>query len=151
VVSGAQGAPTVRCTDGDPSCDANPAPGECGFSLSWCFNNADPRLGCSARGLRRLTIRVAMKPRSAARGLVSAAIDAVTHATASGAPRPASVVFPQPFTTPNTCTKPMTADVAVRGRAGHLKPGKALVAITGKMAGHGRDADRVRLVCLPAR
>jgi sugar lactone lactonase YvrE len=150
VVTGAQGTPVVRCTDGDPSCDANPAPGECGFTVSWCFNNADPRLQCSARGLSRLSIRVAMRPRSAARGFVSTAVDAVRQATAGGASRPAAVVFASPFTAPNTCTKPMTADVAVRGRAGHERPGKALLSVTGRTSGHGRDADKVRLVCLPA-
>src|SRR5262249_61131321 len=111
VVKGAHGTPTVRCTDGDPSCDGNPAPGECGFSLGWCFNNTDPRLRCSAHGLTRVTVRVAMKPHAAARGLVSAAIGAVTQAAAGGTPRATSVVFPQPFTTANACTSPMTADV----------------------------------------
>jgi hypothetical protein len=150
VVVGARGTPVVRCTDGDPSCDANPAPGDCGFTLRWCFNNADPRLHCTASGLTRVAIRVAMKPRVAARGLVSAAIGAVAQA-AGGAPRATSVLFTPPFTTANVCTQPMTADVAVRGRAGHPKPGKAVVTVAGKMSGRGRDADRVRLVCQPAR
>src|SRR5205814_4054293 len=71
VVAGAHGTSTVSCTDGDPACDGDPTAGRCGFTVSWCFNNVDPRLRCTANGLRRFALRAGMSSRAAGRGVVA--------------------------------------------------------------------------------
>ena len=148
VIKGAQGTPVVRCTDGDSTCDADPAAGRCAFTLAWCFNNADPRLQCSATGLKRVAVRAAMSPRSAARALVTEMLGAVATA-AGGTPKRAAVVFAPPFTAANACTASMPVEVAVRTGGKRSRPGKAVLRIVGKGAGRGGDADRVKLLCMP--
>ena len=148
VVQGAQGTPVVRCTDGDPTCDADPAPGRCAFTLAWCFNNADPRLHCTATGLKRVAVRAAMSPHSAARTLVGEMLAAVAT-VAGGTPKRAAVVFAPPFTGANACTASMPVEVAVRTRGKRSRPGKAVLQVTGKAAGRGADVDRVKLLCMP--
>jgi sugar lactone lactonase YvrE len=148
VVQGAQGTPVVRCTDGDPTCDADPAPGRCAFTLAWCFNNADPRLHCTATGLKRVAVRAAMSPHSAARTLVGEMLAAVAT-VAGGTPKRAAVVFAPPFTGANACTASMPVEVAVRTSGKRSRPGKAVLQVTGKAAGRGADVDRVKLLCMP--
>jgi len=145
---GAQGTPVVRCTDGDPTCDADPASGRCAFTLAWCFNNADPRLHCTATGLKRVAVRAAMSPHSAARTLVGEMLGAVAT-VAGGTPKHAAVVFAPPFTRANACTASMPVEVAVRTRGKRSRPGKAVLQVTGKAAGRGADVDRVKLICMP--
>ena len=146
-MAGARGTPTVSCTDGDPACDADPTAGRCGFTVSWCFNNTDPRLKCTANGLRRFALRAGMSPRSAARGLVATALGAVGD-VAGGTARRGTLVFAPPFSG-NRCTRAMSVTVAVRTRKGHARPGRAVLVATGKASGRGRAVDRVKLVCLP--
>jgi hypothetical protein len=148
VVRGAQGTPVVRCTDNDPACDADPTPGHCGFTVAWCFNNADPRLTCTATGLKRLTVHAAMAPRSTAKQVVSTALGAVTT-LAGGTPRRAAVVFSPPFADANRCTETITLPVALRTRGARTRPGKAVLQVTGKANGRGKDVDRLKLICMP--
>src|SRR5262249_2195604 len=144
VVRGAQGVPTVRCTDGDPGCDTAPTPGRCGFTVAWCFNGVDPRLKCSASGLRRVTIRAGMSPRSAGRMLVGEAM-AVLGAVGAGSAHGAAFVFSPPLATANACTRAVTVPVALRGKASRRRPGRAVLAVTARGARRGRDADTVKL------
>ena len=54
------------CTDGDPSCDFQPAtPGLCEFHVQVCLNNADPNLpACTPGGIGTVDVR-APRPRAA--------------------------------------------------------------------------------------
>jgi hypothetical protein len=149
VVQGAQGSSVVRCTDGDATCDADPTPGRCVFTLAWCFNNVDPRIQCTATGVKRVTVHAAMAPRSAARQLVSEVLGAVAS-VGGGTPRRAAVLFAPPFAAENQCTAPVQVGVALRTRGRRTRPGKAVLAVVGKAAGRGRDADKVKLFCMPA-
>lgn len=56
----------VRCTDGDPSCDAGPAgDGVCHVRLALCFNVDDPRGRCESRSVSELRIvDPGVKPRT---------------------------------------------------------------------------------------
>jgi sugar lactone lactonase YvrE len=148
VVTGAQGGPVVRCTDNDASCDGDPTPGRCGFSLAWCFNNADPRLHCAASGLRRFALRVGASPRSAARALVAEGLGAV--GAVGGAAGRGAVLFQPPLVTANVCTAPMTISLPIRAHGRRQRPGKSVLVATGKAAGRGRDVDTVKLICVPA-
>lgn len=46
-----------ECTDGDPACDRDPAPGQCGFAAWACVGGGDARLGCTATHVASLEIR----------------------------------------------------------------------------------------------
>ena len=146
VVRGANGTPLVGCTDGDDACDVDPAPGRCGFIVSWCFNNADPRLACTAAGLRRVAFRAGMTPRAAGRGLVADALAAV-GGVGDGARRGGKLLFASPLMAPNRCTPSVTVPVALRRRG--TRPGRATITVTGTTTGQAPDVDTVRLVCTP--
>ena len=51
----------------------------------------------------------------------------------------------------NVCTQAMLTQVPFRRRGSHLLPGKTVVRALAKAAGRGRDVDRVKLVCDPAK
>src|SRR5262249_36629408 len=125
VVAGATGGVTVRCKDGDPTCDADPTAGRCGFSLAMCLNNADPRLAsCTARGVRRLTASTTGMRGAAARSAradLLAAVAAGTNALTRG---PAVILTP-PDTSPDRCTAPVTVHVDAKRRGKKLRPGVA--------------------------
>ncbi len=55
----AKGIPSAKqsCTDGDPGCDRDPAPGRCAFATWACVAGADARLGCAATHVASLEIR----------------------------------------------------------------------------------------------
>jgi hypothetical protein len=151
VVRGARELPRVRCTDGDPSCDADPSADRCGFTLGWCLNNADPRLACTARGLRRAAIGSAELGRLAARALRAGAMAAIAGASGGGAVlRGPAVLFAPLYTAENTCTREVTVAVAVRRRGTRRRPGRALVTTIATGRGRLRDVDRIRLFCDPA-
>jgi len=148
VVRGAKGVPAVRCTDGDPTCDADPTPGRCGFTVSLCFNNSDPRLHCGPPGVRILALHAAMKPRSAAKEMLAQEIAAVAQATGGATRGRSTVFFSTPFADTDRCTTAMTVPVALRGRT-HKKPGRAVLTAAAKAQGHGRDNDKIKLICTP--
>jgi sugar lactone lactonase YvrE len=149
IVQGGAGLPLVACTDGDPACDADPTPGRCGFTVSWCFNESDPRLACKASGVRRVTVHVNGGPRSSARSLTAGILGVVGSLGSNSAGR-AALVFGAPLASADRCTPAMTVTVGVRGHTGHLRPGHVAIAVTAKGAARLRDTDRLRLVCRPA-
>src|SRR5262249_61820227 len=77
VVQGGAGVPVVTCTDGDPTCDVDPAPGRCGFALAWCFGMSDPRLRCSASGVSRVTVHASAARPTAARTMTTGVLAAI--------------------------------------------------------------------------
>jgi sugar lactone lactonase YvrE len=151
VVEGAQGQPVVRCTDGDPACDRDPEIGRCGFAVAWCFNNTDPRVACTATGLRRVTLRARMKPRTAGNQVTQTATAAVAGVADTAASTTGGVVaFAPPLSEPDRCTSPIEVAVPVRVRRRGPAPGKATLRAVGIATARGRDADRIRLICEPA-
>lgn len=87
----------VRCNDGDPSCDKDPAPGVCGFDIRACVNNADPDLPqCTVTGVDDLRVRGS----GAAGRELEAAVDALLP------------------TTENRCTEPVRIPVPINGQGG---------------------------------
>jgi hypothetical protein len=151
VVEGAQGQPVVRCTDGDPACDRDPEVGRCRFTVAWCFNNADPRVACTATGLRRVTLKARMKPRAAGNEVAQTATAAVARiATAAASTTGGTVAFAPPLTEPDRCTNVVEITVPLRVRPRGPRPGKATLRAVGTATPRGRDADRIRLICEPA-
>ena len=64
----------------------------------------------------------------------------------SGAPASGpAMIFAPPL------TQAMLMQVPFRRRGSHLRPGKTVVRALAKAAGRGRDVDRVKLVCDPAK
>ena len=134
-------APTVRCLDNDPACDYEPAAGQCTFRMAWCLNQTDDRIACGAAAIGRVVVR------GPAAGSV---LDAVAKLAPQAASRSgAALVFANPFTTPEACTDLMGISVALRKNG--RRPGKLVLKATAVGVGRPRakDADRVRLVCLP--
>jgi hypothetical protein len=150
VIAGARGSASLTCTDGDPACDGDPAPGVCRFTLAWCFNNMDPRLACTASGLRRVSLRASRLPAAPRRAFLTAAMAAVAASAGGGVtPKAAGLRFSPPWSDTNRCTTSITVDVALRTKRGGTRPGRAVVRTVGS-AGRGvRDSDRLRLVCTP--
>ncbi len=119
------------CTDGDPTCDTDPADGVCGFVVAGCFGVPDPRLpGCGPAPNVKARI---MQPAggAAARSTRRLLVSALRASTMPG------------------CTQPTTATVAVRRRGSKLQPGKTALVLGARAAGVGRDRDTIRLVCRP--
>jgi hypothetical protein len=133
-------APAVRCLDNDPACDYDPAAGRCAFRVAWCLNQPDDRIACTAAGIGRVVVR------GPAAGSV---LDAVARLAPQAASRSgAALVFASPFTTPEACTDLMGISVALRKNG--RRPGKLVLKATAVGVGRRvRDADRIRLVCLP--
>jgi sugar lactone lactonase YvrE len=130
-------APVVRCRDGDTACDFDTTAGTCTFRLAWCLNQEDSRIGCTANGVSKVV----------AKGITG---DAVLRALAKLGPSSRAgkaLLFNPPFTTPSVCTELMGVPVALRG----TKPGKLKLKATAVGSGRprGRDADTLRLFCLP--
>ena len=61
------------------------------------------------------------------------------------------VRFATALTTADRCTSPVSVKVALRGRAGKARPGTAVLHTVGTGASRLRDADTLRLVCVPAK
>ena len=55
----AKGLPKTAqtCTDNDPSCDFDPAPGNCRFRVWGCIGGADSRIACSAQQISRVDVK----------------------------------------------------------------------------------------------
>ena len=88
-----------------------------------------------------------MASNRAARAFVASALGVLGEM--GGAPRRAAVSFAPPLGDVNRCSAPVTLSVAVRGRAGRHRSGKAIVTLTAFGSGRTRDADRLRFVCVP--
>jgi cysteine-rich repeat protein len=120
------------CTDGDPTCDTDPAAGVCGFVVAGCFGLADPRLpGCGPATNVKASI-VQPKGGGPARANRRHLVAALRTLSMPG------------------CMQPVTVEVAVRRRGKKVKPEKTALVLSAKAAGLGRDRDTVRLVCRPA-
>jgi hypothetical protein len=118
-VAGTGARRVARCTDGDPSCDADGvADGTCRFAVRVCLDAVDPN-----------------RPRCHG--------DVVTEVTATDAAISAALgELPMPVSLPDTCTTVVPVAVARKGARGRLA-----VALSAAMASGHRDRDHVVFVC----
>lgn len=131
---------TVRCHDGDRSCDFDNVQGQCTFRVAWCLNEVDPRFTCSASGVSRLRGTGKMAD-TAVGALLQLAPQAASQAGRS-------VRFSPAFTNPNACTRitPITVALRKHGR----KPGSVTLNVKATAASPRRaDTDAVKLICTP--
>jgi hypothetical protein len=126
-----------RCKDGDGGCDADPAAGTCSFTVAVCLAHADARVpACKPRAIESWTLRS-----GGADALVAAVAALGPSSTADG-----MVTFAPPLDATERCTAPVALSVPTRGhRPGALR----LVARTVAAGGKPRDADALKLVCIP--
>jgi len=136
---------SIRCTDGDPSCDADGiVNGACEFPIAVCANSGFSPF-CTAHGVQSITVDHAVddgdpkfKPElQALQGRVHNEIDL-------------------PTASPEQCTSPATFRLAIRGpfAPGVCKPRKdvvRMVTISSLIDGTVyRDVDRLKIRCDPA-
>jgi sugar lactone lactonase YvrE len=129
-----QARTTVRCRDGDSSCDFDSTKGRCTFRLAWCLDEP----GCSASGVTRLT----------AHGPAASTILQGVGKLAASRQVGGGVLFQQPFTAKSSCSELMSVTVNLRKHG--RKPGKLQINTVAFGTGHRqRDPDKVRLICTP--
>jgi hypothetical protein len=130
-----------RCHDGDPGCDADGVAGVCTFTVGLCFDRADARLTTGARACRRAPIESWTLRSGAAEALVAAVARVAPSSTAG-----ASVAFSPPLDASERCIDAVQLAVPARGR----RPGSLVLrARTVAAGGRPRDADVLKLVCVP--
>jgi hypothetical protein len=119
-VAGVARGRTARCTDGDPTCDADgTANGACVLRVRLCLDATDPSI-----------------PRCRA--------DVVTAATSSDPGLEAALAtLAMPVAVGETCTEPVSVTVPRPGG----RRGKLLLQESATMASGHADRDRVALVC----
>lgn len=135
----------IRCTDGDPTCDADGiVNGTCEFPIAVCANSTfNP--GCSMSSVQAITVDHAIDDGDPKFDPDSQALQARIH----------NDIDP-PTTDTGQCTAPSTFRVTIRGpfSAGVCKPSKRVVKITtisGLIQGKVyRDVDRLKIRCDPA-
>lgn len=121
---------SIRCVDGDPSCDGDPTAGTCRIRVWSCLGGADLRLACAAEQVGRFTARA--PSRNATRAAEKAARAALNVGIAS---------LTLPVGPGERCTAPMDIDVPVRDAYLELKVDARLAKR------RGSDRDTLRLKC----
>jgi hypothetical protein len=128
----------IRCTDGDPACDADGvANGLCETAIRVCLNNTDPRYpACTPTGVASLVLK--NKPPTSAKfdgqiAALQAAVDAI------GLP-----------TTDAVCTAAQTLTVPLRVKNGAFVKGKKKVKHITFSNSNAKDADSLKMFCLPS-
>lgn len=121
--------PSQRCVDNDPSCDHDPAPGNCTFWVWACAGGEDSRLACPAQATSGSTL---LGPKTSAPGFKGVGALAVAQALLTADPADGSSEI---------CSSLIAIDVPV-------KKSFAFRTSTGLAAG-GADKDSLTLVCKP--
>jgi len=140
---------TVRCRDGDPSCDTDGVNGSCAFTLSLCINNHDPRLpACVPRDVASVEIT---SPRKTSRK----EIERTVHAQLAAAFGPGGELGVQAGSalanaTPDHCTAPLPIDLPLaQSLSGSLRTSKLKIGVRVRASDRRGDADVIVLQCLP--
>jgi cysteine-rich repeat protein len=121
------------CRDGDPTCDADPTEGICGFTLAACVGTTDSRIAqCGAPSGAPAAVSVRKPGKKGAQGVIRTALESAL----------AGVVAPG-------CSDSVTVGVPVKTKGTRRKPGKLKIVLRAKGEG-GRDNDKLLLVCEPA-
>jgi len=126
----------IRCTDGDPSCDADAtANGACHFELAPCLANVDPRFpSCATTDVT--VYEVKNKPTSSPKydpefASLQAAANAVLPASGP------------------VCGQAQTITVPLKASKTRFGKGKKTIRIQARNSGGVTDRDRLRLLCEP--
>ena len=121
---------TLRCRDGDPSCDGDAIAGQCTVRAQLCINNADPRFpACIPLATTSIAVRSPKRARDAA--------DTANLATLAGA-------LDLRAQAPNQCSAPLGLVVPTRG----ARPGRKVVKLA-VSAQSGRAQSVLKLICEP--
>lgn len=155
------------CTDGDPACDADGAvDGACTFEIGACLNVTDKRfsdetgaLTCVATDVASWQLKkpssVSKKPDEAAFAVALRDSMAAVAASSLGGKNDSTVVFDSAFADADACGEVVRYRVPLKGPASDRKAKATVVAIGTTSvvppATRGtRDADRLKLTCLPS-
>ena len=146
-----------HCTDQDASCDAEPTPGRCRFTVVACVANDDPALACTPAGIASLTV---LEPRpqqghdAAAQALLTAdqaaVVGAFQHLVDPADPGAGYThAVPVPASARNLCSAPFAIDVPTTGVS------RATVHLTSRSVDaavprHLTDRSKLRLTCATA-
>ncbi len=134
-----------RCRDGDALCDADGvANGSCEFLVRVCFNSETAQ--CSSAGLRTWQMRSPSLDGPSGQDAENAArlrdaVLALDFAAAVGTD-PRSIQFPNAVSAADSCTELVDLSVPLLG--------KARIVTSSTDAAGLKDADRLRLLCLPS-
>lgn len=144
--------PKIRCTAGDPECDADPSDlTSCSLDLRVCPATRDPRnFICSAPDLTSIVIQ---SPRRTAAGgadrAMREAVEAlIGNGLASLVPHPDS-----PFAnlTPGRCTGATRVTLPLREKSpGVYRKSRTRLKIITRSADGRRDTDKLAVRCIPA-
>jgi hypothetical protein len=140
---------TVRCRDGDPSCDADGANGSCAFTLSLCINNHDPRLpACTPRDVASVEIT---SPRKTSRKQIERDVHALLAAAfGPGGELGVRAGSALANATPDHCTAPLPVDLPLaQSLSGSLRASKLKIGVRVRASDRRGDADVIVLQCLP--
>jgi hypothetical protein len=131
-----------RCADGDSGCDADVVAGACTFTVAVCLGHDDARLGRCRRVPIESVRLLVPPPEDDLGGRVLAALAALGPSSLAGG----TVTYAPPLTVAERCTGPVAISVPTRRR----RPGALVLRMrTTGAGGRPRDADTLRLVCIP--
>ena len=140
-LAGSIPAPRIVCTDGDPSCDADPVIGQCTFRVSLCLNNEDSRLPCSPDETTSLMLKGKLARSTGGLAIVTA-VQALATGTSS-THRGRGLSFSTAFAERNRCS-PFSELVVFRGSK---KKGKGKLGAVIVTNAAGKDKDKLKLIC----
>jgi hypothetical protein len=136
----------IRCVDGDPTCDDDPAPGVCGFHVGVCLNVTDPALpACAPADLEEYAVENEQPDTNPRHDFdLQGLEDELVFLT-----------LPVAASQPDVCTAnvPMSVYLPVRFQKGGTAWRKGKKTIRATLTGASTatvDFDKMKLICLPA-
>jgi hypothetical protein len=137
---------TLRCVDGDPSCDDDPRPGVCRFRLEVCLNVTDPALpGCAPAALEDYTVENPQPDTNPRHDFDLQNLEDELNV----------LTLPVDADTRDVCTGEVGMDVHLPVRflpgGARWRPGRKIVRATVSGPGGVRDEDLRRFICVPPR
>lgn len=146
-------ASIVKCSDGQPFCDADGASdGQCTFQVNACLNSDDPRVVCtptpidSLQVLQPSTTSSDPNQQATAQQLLTA-LDTVDP-NATGSVTDATISYSPPAASHNACTGTLSVTVPLRLRGGRTVRGVRQLSVKAHTAA-GAVVSRVTLICNP--
>lgn len=138
----------LTCKDGESSCDANPAAGQCALSFKVCPNSADARLQCTPTSIASYELSKplpnAKDPTDAANAAtILAALEALGPNTVAG--KHGSVVTYSSALTASDCS----ASIAVNVPLKNGKKANRAIKLKATRADGKVDTDTLTLICTP--
>lgn len=134
----------VRCVDGDPACDAEPAPGICHIAVDVCFNALTPDLpDCQPRELEFYEVRNVQPDTDPRHDFEFQALEDQAGA----------FVLPVAANEMDACTGPVTMILKMPARVkksgARFQKAKEMLETAALGPGGWRDDDRLSMHCIP--